>query len=61
MSDIKWHKSSFSEPNGEDCIEVAETAVVTHVRDTKDRTIPGLTVGNGAWTALVEYAKRQKV
>lgn len=60
MSDISWHKSTYSESEG-GCIEVAETAVVTHVRDSKDIRIPGFTASNEAWTALVEYAKVQRV
>lgn len=61
MSDLMWHKSTYSDPNGEHCVEVAETAVVTHVRDSKDISIPGFTTGNDAWSAFLAYAKEQRV
>lgn len=60
MSEMAWHKSTYSDGGG-GCVEVAETAVVTHVRDSKDISIPGFTASNTAWTALVEYAKEQQV
>lgn len=60
MSDLNWRKSTYSDSGG-NCVEVAETASVTHVRDSKDIRIPGFAVGNEAWTALVEYAKTQRV
>jgi hypothetical protein len=63
MSDLNWHKSTYSEESGEGggCVEVAETAVVTHMRDSKDITIPGFTMANDSWTAFVEYARVQQV
>ncbi|MBQ6357492.1 MAG: DUF397 domain-containing protein [Clostridia bacterium] len=60
MNDLNWRKSTYSDGGG-NCVEVAETASVTHVRDSKDIRIPGFTASNEAWTALVEYAKVQRV
>lgn len=43
-----WRKSTHSDANGGDCIEVAATDLIM-VRDTKDRNGPVLTVSTEAW------------
>ncbi|MBM9619680.1 DUF397 domain-containing protein [Streptomyces zhihengii] len=52
-----WFKSSYSsgEP-GSDCVEVAATPSVVHVRDSKDTSRPALTLGRGAWAEFVAGA-----
>ncbi|MFB7518101.1 DUF397 domain-containing protein [Streptomyces sp. NPDC056144] len=52
-SDIKWVKSSYSGPSGGDCVEVASTPDTIHVRDSKDITVPSLTLSPTAWDAFV--------
>ncbi|MFJ4783146.1 DUF397 domain-containing protein [Streptomyces sp. NPDC088794] len=56
MSDttqLAWFKSSYSGTEGDNCIEVALTPATIHIRDTKDRTRPHLTVGPAAWSTFV--------
>ncbi|MEU9198249.1 DUF397 domain-containing protein [Streptomyces hundungensis] len=51
-----WGKSSYSSGDGDSCVEVAATPAVIHVRDSKDKAGPRLTVSPGAWGEFVAYA-----
>ncbi|WP_318207447.1 MULTISPECIES: DUF397 domain-containing protein [unclassified Streptomyces] len=53
---LAWFKSSYSGAEGGDCIEVAPTPDVVHVRDSKRLGGPVLTVGPEAWAGFVELA-----
>ncbi|MGW7463428.1 DUF397 domain-containing protein [Streptomyces xantholiticus] len=53
-----WFKSSRSGPEGGDCVEVAAARETVHVRDSKDRTRPHLSVGAAHWTVFVTFASR---
>ncbi|MFI0774652.1 DUF397 domain-containing protein [Streptomyces sp. NPDC021212] len=53
-----WFKSSYSTNEGGACIEVALTGQIVRVRDSKDVTRPGLTVGLADWARFVRYASR---
>ena len=44
-----WRKSSYSNANGGDCVEVADKAGAILVRDTKNRTGTTLSVDADAW------------
>ena len=46
-----WRKSTYSDANGGDCIEVASADVIM-VRDTTDRGGVVLTVSVKAWQAF---------
>ncbi|MFC7265283.1 DUF397 domain-containing protein [Streptomyces lutosisoli] len=53
MSDkLKWFKSSYSDDEGGDCVEVA-FATTIHVRDSKTPTGPELQLTAPAWTAFL--------
>ncbi|MET9436182.1 DUF397 domain-containing protein [Streptomyces sp. NPDC006551] len=60
-TDLNWFKSSYSGPQGGDCVEVAVavTSVASdrphtvHVRDSKDTTRPPFAVSPTAWSAFV--------
>ncbi|GAA1009000.1 DUF397 domain-containing protein [Streptomyces thermogriseus] len=64
ISDLAWFKSSYSSGGDGDCVEVAitrrepEAAEVVHVRDSKDRHGPRLTLSPTAWHRFVSYAAR---
>lgn len=51
-SALSWRKSSRSGNNGGDCVEVADTARVVLVRDTKDRDGAVIAFTAGAWAAF---------
>ena len=49
--DSTWRTSSYSGPNGGECVEVATTEAVL-VRDTADPSGPMLTFTADAWRAF---------
>ncbi|MGW7356337.1 DUF397 domain-containing protein [Streptomyces sp. NPDC054802] len=54
--ELAWFKSSYSAGNGGDCVEVATRPDTVHVRDSKDTTIPMLTVRQQSWRDFVGFA-----
>ncbi|AWL39915.1 MULTISPECIES: DUF397 domain-containing protein [Streptomyces] len=50
---VAWTKSTYSGNEGGDCVEVATCPHAVHVRDSKDLTVPALTVSPDAWSAFV--------
>ncbi|MEU1471549.1 DUF397 domain-containing protein [Streptomyces sp. NPDC005761] len=54
-SDLQWLKSSHSTDEGGNCVEVATRPHTVHVRDSKDVTLPALTLSPAAWTAFLEH------
>ena len=56
-SALSWRKSTRSGNNGGDCVEVADTARVVLVRDTKDRGGAVLSIPATAWQAFAASLK----
>ncbi|MFI0222803.1 DUF397 domain-containing protein [Streptomyces lydicus] len=54
---VAWYKSSYSGGQGEACVEVAACPGVIHVRDSKDTTLPHLTVAPASWASFLAYAQ----
>lgn len=54
-----WHKSSYSNGGGGNCIEVARSPEPIRVRDSKDPGGPVLAFSGGAWEAFVQEVRRQ--
>ncbi|MFF3559003.1 DUF397 domain-containing protein [Streptomyces sp. NPDC002574] len=50
---LVWFKSSYSDDQGGNCVEVAPTPHAVHVRDSKDPQGPALTFTPAAWAAFV--------
>jgi hypothetical protein len=52
-----WHKSSYSDGAGHDCVEVADLTHTPHhgiaIRDSKHPSGPALLVTPGGWTAFL--------
>jgi uncharacterized protein DUF397 len=48
-----WHKSSYSDSHGGNCVEVAGSPGAVRVRDSKDRSGPQLGFSAGQWAAFV--------
>jgi hypothetical protein len=54
--ELAWFKSSYSGAEGGDCVEIAAATNGIHIRDSKDRSGPVLTVTPHAWAGLVRLA-----
>jgi hypothetical protein len=60
LSRAVWHKSTFSNGSGGNCIEVARNLPrIVAVRDSKDPDGPKLLITRPAWTAFVCELWRQ--
>ncbi|MFE0812876.1 DUF397 domain-containing protein [Streptomyces sp. NPDC058794] len=54
LSNARWTKSSYSNGQGGDCVEVADGVPgVVPVRDSKAAAGPVVVVGSAAWTEFV--------
>ncbi|WP_149180221.1 DUF397 domain-containing protein [Streptomyces sp. TRM49041] len=51
--DPHWSKSSYSDPGGGNCVEVALRPDTVHVRDSKDTRLTPLTLSPTAWSAFL--------
>ncbi|MFD3566150.1 DUF397 domain-containing protein [Streptomyces sp. NPDC058667] len=56
---LAWFKSSYSNTEGGECIEIAAGAGAVHVRDSKDVARPGLRVSQDAWAGFVGLASAE--
>ncbi|WP_329615381.1 DUF397 domain-containing protein [Streptomyces brevispora] len=53
----EWFKSSYSDSEGNNCLEVAPCPTAIHIRDSKLSTdSPQLTVPAGPWADFLAYA-----
>ncbi|WP_320775034.1 DUF397 domain-containing protein [Streptomyces sp. CRN 30] len=59
-SQLTWFKSSYSSASGDDCIEVATSPGTIHVRDSKDVTLPHLTLSPTTWTGFLARLPAQR-
>jgi hypothetical protein len=48
-----WRKSTYSDANGGNCVEVADAANVVLVRDTTDRAGATLALSATAWQTFL--------
>ncbi|MEU4270797.1 DUF397 domain-containing protein [Streptomyces sp. NPDC026092] len=54
--ELAWRKSSYSGAEGGQCVEVAVRPGTVHVRDSKDKAGPALSLAPEGWAAFVEFA-----
>ncbi|WP_105974505.1 DUF397 domain-containing protein [Streptomyces geranii] len=56
-SGLLWFKSSYSDSsNGNDCVEIATTPALVHVRDSKSTAEgPRLALGPTTWTEFISF------
>ncbi|WP_327695773.1 DUF397 domain-containing protein [Streptomyces sp. NBC_00459] len=56
---LQWFKSSYSDDEGGNCVEVALPAPrsTVHIRDSKNPTGPELYITAPAWTAFIFAAQ----
>ncbi len=52
-----WTKSSYSGPNGGDCVEVAESSDLVKLRDTRNREAGFLSVSVSEWSVFLAGVK----
>ncbi|MEU7602423.1 DUF397 domain-containing protein [Streptomyces sp. NPDC041003] len=52
---LKWFKSSYSDTDGGQCVEVATGPDAVHVRDSKNADGPVLDLGPASWAALTGW------
>ncbi|MEV5318299.1 DUF397 domain-containing protein [Streptomyces sp. NPDC052687] len=58
LTHARWRKSTHSDGNGGDCVEVADGVPgVVPVRDSKVPDGPVILVGPAAWTAFIRTAR----
>ncbi|WP_030568312.1 DUF397 domain-containing protein [Streptomyces aureocirculatus] len=50
---LEWFKSSYSDEEGQVCLEIAEAPTAVHIRDSKTPEAPYLTVTRAAWAAFL--------
>lgn len=58
MEDMAWRKSSRSNANGENCVELARMAGVVAVRDSKDHGGPQHRFSGAAMAVFFAAVKR---
>ncbi|MGY1436359.1 DUF397 domain-containing protein [Streptomyces reniochalinae] len=58
LHELSWQKSSYSGPDGGNCVEVAQAADTVHVRDSKEQRGPVLSVPSARWADCVGFAGR---
>lgn len=61
LSQARWRKSSYSQPNGSNCVEVGPAATIVGVRDTKARERGALAVQTATFSALITAVKRDQI
>ncbi|MET7688203.1 DUF397 domain-containing protein [Streptomyces sp. NPDC005483] len=54
-SELAWFKSSYSSSGSGDCVEIALTPALIHIRDSKDPQGPHLTTSPTPWTAFLAH------
>lgn len=59
-TELVWRKSSYSNPDGAACVEVASTSETIHVRDSKHIRGPRLTFTPQQWAAFLPYASGRR-
>ncbi|MFI1976626.1 DUF397 domain-containing protein [Streptomyces wedmorensis] len=57
LSDVTWRKSSYSNADGGECLEVADALPVVPVRDSKTPSGPALLFKPAAWSSFVAGVK----
>ncbi|WP_078612688.1 DUF397 domain-containing protein [Streptomyces canus] len=55
MQPTHWRKSSYS-GDGSNCVEIAATKTVIHVRDSKNAEGPQLAFQPSAWSLFIFHA-----
>ncbi|WP_432088379.1 MULTISPECIES: DUF397 domain-containing protein [unclassified Streptomyces] len=57
LNNVTWRKSSYSNTDGGNCLEVADNLPHIPVRDSKLPAGPALVFAAGAWAVFVDEVK----
>ncbi|MGW7751180.1 DUF397 domain-containing protein [Streptomyces violaceusniger] len=52
-----WHKASYSDSSGGQCVEAATTPTTVHIRDSKNPDGPRLRIPATAWADFLTFAR----
>ncbi|WP_460855504.1 DUF397 domain-containing protein [Nocardiopsis coralliicola] len=58
LTTAAWRTSSYTAPDSNNCVEVADAPHMSAVRDTKNRGLGALHFSSSEWRAFVDSAKR---
>ncbi|MFF5714906.1 DUF397 domain-containing protein [Streptomyces sp. NPDC012756] len=61
LSSVTWRKSSYSNNDGGNCLEVADDFPHIPVHDSKNPTGPTLAFGAAAWSSFVAGVKGGRI
>ncbi|WP_329272664.1 DUF397 domain-containing protein [Streptomyces sp. NBC_01451] len=61
LSAVTWRKSSYSNTDGGQCLEVADNLFAVPVRDSKTPDAPALILRPTAWTSFVTAVRRDEL
>ena len=63
LSAVMWRKSSYSNTDGGECVEVSENiqAPAVPVRDSKTPDAPALVLRAATWTSFVTAVRRDEL
>ncbi|MFI1798902.1 DUF397 domain-containing protein [Streptomyces sp. NPDC020379] len=51
-----WFKSSYSDNDAAACVEISTLSHTVHIRDSKRKDGPRITIGAHAWATFITYA-----
>ncbi|MET7735925.1 DUF397 domain-containing protein [Streptomyces sp. NPDC005402] len=54
-TELDWFKSSYSSGGDGDCVEIAHTPTLIHIRDSKNPQGPHLTTTPTPWTDFLAH------
>ncbi|MGW2369651.1 DUF397 domain-containing protein [Streptomyces sp. NPDC001667] len=52
---LTWVKSTHSDGGGGECVEIAAQPRAVHIRDSKRRSGPQLSIPRAAWADFISY------
>ncbi|NEC89560.1 DUF397 domain-containing protein [Streptomyces sp. SID12501] len=61
LSTVTWRKSSYSNTDAGQCLEVADNLSVVPVRDSKTPDAPALVLRPTTWTSFVTAVRRAQL
>ncbi|WKK25828.1 DUF397 domain-containing protein [Streptomyces olivoreticuli] len=56
-TELTWFKSSYSDDEGAECVEIATIPYTIHIRDSKRKNGPQLAVPTTAWAHFINYCR----